>query len=170
MFQAVRGAAPSYGIVTQWVYDTLPAPATTVSFSINFPEFSDNASFVSAFKAYQSFILNAPNEMGMSFVIGANSDSTLGVNLLGNYFGTQDSFNSLVKPLVAQVPGTTVNAQSFTSWTDVLIANAQGLPLHTVTPETVCRTLDYTAISDLFLQPDDFFAKVCYWALKWFTF
>jgi FAD/FMN-containing dehydrogenase len=66
VFKALRGAAPSYGIVTQWVFDTLPAPKTTVTFNINLPEFSDTTSFVSAFKAYQNFVRNAPNEMGMS--------------------------------------------------------------------------------------------------------
>jgi FAD/FMN-containing dehydrogenase len=148
MFKALRGAAPSYGIVTQWVFDTLPAPKTTVTFNINFPEFSDTASFVSAFKAYQSFVRNAPNEMGMTLAFGASSDSALAVNLMGNYYGTRNSFNSLVQPLVAQFPGTTVDAKSYTNWTDVLLFNAQGLPLQTDTPDTVCRTLDCTVSSE----------------------
>ena len=148
MFKALRGAAPSYGVVTHWVFDTLPAPTTTVTFKINLPEFSDTTSFVSAFKAYQNFVRNAPNEMGMSLTFGASSGSALAVTLLGNYYGTQDSFNSLVQPLVAQFPGTTVNAQSHTDWTEVLLFNAQGQPLQTNTPDTVCRTLHCTANSE----------------------
>lgn len=147
LFKAVRGAAPSYGIVTQWVFDTLPAPNTTVTFNINFPQFNNATSFVSAFKAYQSFVLNAPNEMGMSLAFSAISGPALGVILLGNYYGTQDSFNSMVQPLVAQFPGTQVDARSTTNWTDVLVFNAQGSPLQTNTPDTVCRTLDCTANS-----------------------
>ena len=152
MFKAIRGAAPSFGIVTQWVYDTLPVPAATVGFSINLPAFSNSTSFVSAFKAYQSFVLSAPNEMAMSFSFGASSSSALGVNLVGNYFGTQDSFNSLVQPLVAQISGATVTAQLYTNWTAVLVANAQGQPLQTDTPDTVCRTLDCTTISEVSLS------------------
>ena len=170
MFKALRGAAPSYGIVTQWVFDTLPAPNTTVTFNINLPPFSDAASFVSAFTAYQNFVRNAPNEMGMSLAIGASSGSALGVTLLGNYYGTQDSFNSTVQPLVAQFPGTAVDAKSYTNWTDVLLFNAQGQPLQTNTPDTVCRTLDCIANSEKnSAQPDNFFAKVRYGALHWLS-
>ena len=148
MFKALRGAAPSYGIVTQWVFDTLPAPNTTVTFNINLPQFNNPASFVSSFKAYQSFVRNAPNEMGMSLAFGASSGSALAVTLLGNYYGTQDSFNSMVQPLVAQFPGTQVDARSTTNWTDVLVFNAQGSPLQTNTPDKVCRTLACTANSE----------------------
>jgi hypothetical protein len=126
------------------VFDTLLAPTTTVGFNINLPQFSTASSFASAFKAYQSFVLSAPNEMGMAFTIGASSPSTLAVTLLGNYFGTQDSFNSMVQPLVAQFPGTTVNASSYTNWLDLLVFNAYGEPLQSTTPELVCRTLDCT--------------------------
>jgi len=147
VFKALRGAAPSYGIVTQWVFDTLPAPNTTVTFNINLPVFSNTTSFVSAFKAYQSFVRNAPNEMGMALAFGASSGSAISVTLTGNYYGTQDSFNSLVQPLVAQFPGTAVDARSYTNWTDVLLFNSQGLPLQTSTPDKVCRTLDCTANS-----------------------
>ena len=95
----------------------------------------------------------------MAFSFGVNSGRTLGVNLIGNYFGTQDSFNSLVQPLVAQVPGTTVDARSFTNWTDVLIANAQGLPLQSNGPDTVCRILDCTTISEISLSLTTFLPK-----------
>jgi hypothetical protein len=148
VFKALRGAAPSYGIVTQWVFDTLPAPKTTVVFNINLPEFFDTTSFVSAFKAYQNLVRNAPNEMGMTLAFGASSGSALAVTLLGNYYGSRSSFNSLVQPLVAQFPGTTVDARSHTKWTDVLLFNAQGLPLQSNTPDQVCRTLDCTANSE----------------------
>lgn len=167
MFKALRGAAPSYGIVTHWVFNTLPAPNTTVAFGISPPAFSNPTSFVSAFKAWQNFVRNAPNEMGMSLAFGASSDSELAVTLSGNYYGTQDSFNSLMQPLIAQFPGTTVDARSYTNWTDVLLYNAQGLPLQTNTTDTVCRILDCIADSEIFsTQPDNFFAKVRYGALN----
>lgn len=150
MFKALRGAAPSYGIVTHWVFNTLPAPNTTVTFEINPPAFSDTTSFVSAFKAYQNFVRNAPNEMGMSLAFGASSDSGLAITISGNYYGTQDSFNFLLQPLIAQFPDTTVDAHSYTNWTDVLLFNAQGLPLQTNTPDKVCRTFDCIADSEKF--------------------
>jgi len=152
MFKAVRGAAPSYGIVTEWVYDTIPAPQTTVTFTFDLPAFPDANSFVSAFKAFQSFVLNAPNEMAMAFAFGASSKTALSVTLQGNYFGTQDAFNSLVQPLLAQFPGTQQNVHSYTNWTDVLIFNAQGSPLQTVLPDKVCRTLGCTASSETSLS------------------
>jgi len=164
MLKAIRGAAPSYGVVTQWVFDTLPAPKTTVTFNINLPELSDPNSFVSAFKAYQSFVRNAPNEMGMTLAFGASSGSALGVTLLGNYYGTRGSFDSLVQPLVAQIPGTTVEAQSFTNWTDVLLFNAQGLPLQTNTPDPVCRTLDCTASTENFCLARQLLCQSMLWS------
>ena len=92
---------------------------------------------MSAFKAYQSFVLTAPNEMGMTFAFGAASKTSLTVTLQGNYFGTQDAFNSLVQPLLAQFPGTQQKVNSYTNWTDVLTFNGQGLPLQTVLPDKV---------------------------------
>ena len=152
MFKAVRGAAPSYGVVTHWVYDTLPAPQTTVTFNLDLPVFPNAGSFVSAFKAYQSFVLNAPNEMGMSFAFGASGKNALAVTLQGNYYGTQDAFNSLVQPLLAQFPNTKQAVNSYTNWTDVLIFNAQGSPLQTVLPDKVCRTLECTAGPEISLS------------------
>jgi hypothetical protein len=88
----------------------------------------------------------------MTFAFGA-SNSALAVNLMGNYFGTQDTFDSLVNPLVAQFPGTKVDAQSHTDYTEVLLFNAQGLPLQSNTPDAVCRSLDCTVCSEISLSP-----------------
>lgn len=135
------------------MFDTLPAPSTTVTFLIDLPAFSEANSFVSAFKAFQSFVLNAPNEMGMALAIGASSKTALSFTLQGNYYGTQDSFNSLVQPLVSQFSGANVDTHSYTNWTDVLIFNAQGTPLQSNVPDTVCRTLDCTTSAEISLSP-----------------
>ena len=87
----------------------------------------------------------------MTFAFGA-SNNALAVTLMGNYFGTQDSFNSLVQPLIAQFPGTNVDAKSHTDYTEVLLFNAQGLPLQSNAPDAVCRSLDCTVCSEISLS------------------
>lgn len=133
LFWALKGAAPSFGIVTSWTYSTLSAPPTTVFFTINLPRYTTSDSFTSAFTAYQSFARNAPKEIAMAFSFGANNGG-LGVQLLGNYFGSKADFTALVNPLVQQLGASIGTADEYTDWTKVLVANAYGEALVTAGP------------------------------------
>ncbi|KIM24184.1 Glucooligosaccharide oxidase [Serendipita vermifera MAFF 305830] len=143
LFWALKGAAPSYGIVTSWTYSTLPAPPTTVFFSIDLPAYTSAAAFASAFSQYQSFAQTAPKEIAIAFSMGPNGNGGIGVQLIGNYFGTKANFNYLVASLVLSLSATVSTADEYTDWTRVLVANGYGEQLVTAGPS----------------PPDTFFAK-----------
>ena len=130
----MKGAAPSYGIVTAWTYSTLQAPPTTVFFSIDLPTYTTADSFASAFSQYQTFVHTAPKELAMAFSLGPSGGNAIGVQLIGNYFGTKSDFTSLVSSLVSGLGATVSTADEYTDWTKVLIANGYGEQLVTAGP------------------------------------
>jgi hypothetical protein len=132
--QALKGAAPSFGIVTSWTYSTLQAPPTTVSFSINLPTYTTADTFATAFSSYQTFVKTAPKELAMAFSIGPNRSGGINVQLIGNYFGSKPAFTSLISSLVSALGATIGGADEYTDWTKVLVANAYGEQLVTAGP------------------------------------
>lgn len=68
----------------------------------------------------------------MAFSLGPSGNGGIGVNLIGNYFGTKADFDELISELLTQLPEeTSVEADVFTDWTKVLVANAFGEALIT---------------------------------------
>lgn len=143
LFKALKGAAPSYGIVTAWTYSTMDAPPTTTYFSITLPTYTTADSFASAFSQYQTYAHSAPNEMAMAFSLGPNGNGGISVQLVGNYFGSKSDFTNSVSSLVQSLGASIDTATEYTDWTQVLIANNYGGALIPTGPET----------------PDTFFAK-----------
>ncbi|KAG8832583.1 hypothetical protein FRC17_001094 [Serendipita sp. 399] len=133
LFWALKGAGPSYGIVTSWTYSTLAAPPTSVFFTIDLPRYTTSDSFATAFSKYQTFVHTAPKELAMAFSFGGNSGG-LGVQLLGNYFGSKTEFTNLVNGLVQDLQGSIGTADEYSDWTRVLVANAYGEQLVTAGP------------------------------------
>lgn len=79
----------------------------------------------------------------MAFSLGPSGDGGIGVSLIGNYFGTREEFDELVNGLVSQFPeGTSVDADEFADWTQVLVANAFGEALVTEGASPVSESLD----------------------------
>jgi len=82
--------------------------------------------------------------MAMAFSLGPNGSGGIFVQLIGNYFGSQADFTTLVNDLVqslgASIDSTTAQ---YTDWTQLLVANNNGVALVGTGPEA----------------PDTFFAK-----------
>ncbi|TIC20736.1 FAD-binding domain-containing protein [Wallemia mellicola] len=94
IFFAITGAAPSFAIVTQFTFLAERAPENTVIFShslIN--RTAEDAA--DAFDAYVSFINgNVTNDFSAWITLGPGS-----FELNGMYFGSQDDFEVIAKPL-----------------------------------------------------------------------
>ena len=95
IFWAVRGAADSFGVITNFYMQTQPAPEKIVFFAITFNNvFQDKATFTNAVLHLQDFGRDAEFvdnrfSMGMNF----NGSNFL---LAGNFFGDIDDFNNRV--------------------------------------------------------------------------
>ncbi|KAK0742757.1 hypothetical protein B0T18DRAFT_481258 [Schizothecium vesticola] len=96
IYWAVRGAADSFGIVTTFYLQTVPAPSV-VQFSYDVSDaLASSALATSAFLAVQSFALNASvvtRELGLGVTITASSFA-----VHGTYFGSIQTFNATVAP------------------------------------------------------------------------
>ncbi|KAG8827161.1 hypothetical protein FRC18_009930 [Serendipita sp. 400] len=133
LFWALKGAGPSFGIVTSWTYSTLAAPATSVFFSISIPQYKTGDTFAAGFAKYQTFVHTAPKELAMAFSFGGNSQG-INVQLIGNYFGSKSDFTTLVNGLVQDLNASIDTADEYTDWTKILVANGYGEQLVTAGP------------------------------------
>jgi FAD/FMN-containing dehydrogenase len=94
LFFAIRGAGGSFGIVTEYVFNTLPAPAQTVSFTY-FWNATDVPSRAAVFKSWQALTYNSSVPSAVQTILGVTGNS---IFMSGAYFGTLDDFNALGIP------------------------------------------------------------------------
>ncbi|KAF8499312.1 hypothetical protein JB92DRAFT_2743971 [Gautieria morchelliformis] len=125
LFWALRGGGPSFGLVTAWTYQTVPAPPTTVNYAVTFaplpvPEVA------AAYAAWEAFATTAPNELAMAaiFVPVKGQLDMVNMSFSGNYYGTEDEFRSVVAPLVAVLPQSANVTSSPLGWIEGLEALA----------------------------------------------
>jgi hypothetical protein len=71
----------------------------------------------------------------MAFSLGANGSGGIGVQLIGNYFGSKTDFTNLVSSLVSDLGATIGTADEYTDWTKVLLANGYGEALVSPGPD-----------------------------------
>jgi len=97
--QAIRGAAPSFGVVTSLTVKTQPAPSKNVLFSYTFS--LPNATIAAkTFLAFQNFGANdAPPALGINVELG-NGDFTIS----GVYYGPKSELATVIQPLLDTVP------------------------------------------------------------------
>lgn len=102
--QALRGAAPSFGIMTQLTYKTYVAPAQPTFFSYEWSLPLKEA--IQGIMNYQNFSVNAtiPREFGVELNLrkGKGTHEIL-LNLLGSYYGPHSKFDSIVAPFLAHM-------------------------------------------------------------------
>jgi len=91
LFFAIRGAGASFGIVTEFVFNTLPAPPQTVNFSFIWTT-ADAPARAAIFKAWQATTANSSIPPTLQTLLGIAQDA---VFMGGAYFGTLDEFNAL---------------------------------------------------------------------------
>jgi hypothetical protein len=134
--QAIRGAAPSFGIVTSLTVNTHPAPSTNVVFNYTFGSSLTAENATDTFMAFQNFAKTNPSEkLGINVRLSNGSFSFYGVN----YESNTSAFDQTIKPLLDGIP----KGLNYTStigeynWTEVLTILAEGVQLNTSTqPDT----------------------------------
>ena len=97
--KAIRGAAPSFGVVTSLTVKTQPAPSVNILFRYAFSPPNESIA-VKTFLAYQTFgAKHAPPALGISVELG-NGDFVIS----GVYYGSKSAFTAAIKPLLDTVP------------------------------------------------------------------
>ncbi|KAF8804092.1 putative glucooligosaccharide oxidase [Phlegmacium glaucopus] len=91
LYFAIRGAAASFGIVTEFVFETHPEPASTVHYSYTFT-FGDHTDFAKTFAKWQS-VISTPNlDRKLASTITL---TPVGMIIAGTYFGTRAEYDAL---------------------------------------------------------------------------
>ncbi|KIM85891.1 Glucooligosaccharide oxidase [Piloderma croceum F 1598] len=99
VFFAIRGAAPSFGVITSFTVKTQSAPASNVFFNYVFSPLNVTAA-IETFLAYQNFgANNALRTLGMNVVLG-NGD----FEMSGVFYGPISNFTAVIQPLLDAVP------------------------------------------------------------------
>lgn len=176
IYYACRGAADSFGIVTNFYLKTQPAPATVVNWQFSLPGmFSSAQTTTNAFLHLQAFAQNSAvvdRKLGMGMYFDGSgfsvsgyvclsillpppvamqtyrtgSDNTDSINR--TYFGSLDDFNNKIKPeLLRTLPTPSSSSVQAVDWIKSLTLLAGGTPLS--------QPLDRTQ----YTLHDDFFAK-----------
>jgi hypothetical protein len=103
--QAIRGAAPSFGIVTSLTVKTQSAPPTNILFNYAFS--APNSTIAAkTFLVFQKFgANNAPSQLGINVQL-ANGSFAFG----GVYYGPQRQFENVIQPLLDAVPQPPINS------------------------------------------------------------
>ncbi|KAJ7493223.1 hypothetical protein B0H11DRAFT_1718318 [Mycena galericulata] len=88
---AVKGAAASFGIVTEFVVLTHPQPSSAVIYSYTL-KLGDHAGLAPTFAAWQNIVSdpNLDRKLASELIV-----FELGMIISGTYFGTQDEYNAL---------------------------------------------------------------------------
>ena len=97
---AIKGAGPSFGVVTQLSFKAQPQPSNTITFnySLNGRTLEES---VQAFIAYQDFVAQNPSyDLYPTLVFGSDGNNGITFEFSGNYFGSEDDYNNLIKPLM----------------------------------------------------------------------
>jgi hypothetical protein len=126
LFFALRGAAESFGIVTAFYLQTLPAPSSVINFSVDLSTVLSSASTAAnAFISLQNFVLtSALVNRNISFGIYTDGN---GFSLGGWYFGDKTYFSNTVLPaMLAGFPAASSTTVRSLSWLDSLVNEAGG--------------------------------------------
>lgn len=101
LFFALRGAAPSYGIVTAWTYRTDPAPTSLINYEIDFPNGKTNLTHsVQILQAFRNFAISNPDpNLSALLPIGFTDSTHLNMMVFGTYYGTTAQFETAIAPL-----------------------------------------------------------------------
>ncbi|KAG8736712.1 hypothetical protein FRC12_017479, partial [Ceratobasidium sp. 428] len=137
LFWALRGAAASYGIVTQWTFATLPAPPSVISYVVDYSSTTLSASQIaSLMEEWQRIAISAPDELSVICTITRSTDlvnATFHLEYRGTYYGTKSSFDSLTSNWSSVLSPGNFTSQAH-NWYDGLVALSG--PLSTSGPQS----------------------------------
>ncbi|KAF3941565.1 hypothetical protein ABW19_dt0205704 [Dactylella cylindrospora] len=132
LFWALKGAGPSFGIVTKFWFKTYAVPENIVNYAYGFTGLSVDAA-AAAFVEIQKFAQTAPKELGLGVSLWQKTGTSF--DLSGAYYGKSlQEFNNLIQPLLSKLPRPASSDVSSKGWVDTLIRFA-GAPTLSV-PET----------------------------------
>ncbi|KAK1462396.1 FAD binding domain-containing protein [Colletotrichum cuscutae] len=135
LFWALRGAGSSFGIVTEFKFNTFAAPSVVTWFKVSSPFKKDK--LASALVALQKYAQNdKPIELNMRAVVTADSTAFDGL-----YYGTADQTRAVLKkflsPLGIDVGGATITQ---TDWIGQLEHYAGSAALDETGPQSLSDT------------------------------
>ncbi|KEP54297.1 FAD-linked oxidoreductase [Rhizoctonia solani 123E] len=133
LYWALRGAGPSFGIVTAWTYATLPAPDSIAYVLTLKPTAGDKETIINAFNNFQTFARNALPSWGMGLAIIPDGSNKLVFELSGNFYGSMADFNTSFEPLLNGIPEAELTSQQF-SWIEALSDTAGSLSITSPEP------------------------------------
>ncbi|CAE6391106.1 unnamed protein product [Rhizoctonia solani] len=132
LYWALRGAGPSFGIVTAWTYATLPAP-NSIGYALTLkPAAGDRTAIIDAFNNFQTFARNALPTWGIALAVVPDGPNKLAFELSGNFYGSMVDFNASFQPLLNSIPQAELRFREFT-WIEALADTAGSLS--TTSPE-----------------------------------
>ncbi|KAG9223521.1 hypothetical protein PTI98_001920 [Pleurotus ostreatus] len=104
LFWALRGASPSFGIVTEYKVRTQSAPPSNIVFSYAYSVDPSVASeILASFQFFSQY--SAPPELGLQLsVIPSRQPGIITLSLIGIYMGSLTTFNTIIAPLISSVP------------------------------------------------------------------
>jgi hypothetical protein len=122
IFWAIRGAADSFGIVTNFYIQTQAAPSSITYFAFGFPAaWNSKTAFTNAFLHIQDFATNA-SVVDDRISLGMYFDNYGTFSLSGAFFGSVSEFNDKIKPeLLRTLPVASAPTVKSYSWTDYLV-------------------------------------------------
>ncbi|RDL41053.1 FAD-binding protein [Venustampulla echinocandica] len=145
LFWAIRGAGASYGIITNYKFQTYPAPAQSITF-----QYPLNLSQKEVKAVYMTLQHYASTTMpgGMSMRLFVNADF---IALMGVFYGTKQAFQTAIQPILRKV-GNPTGEVSQMGYLDTLSTFAYGnltLPLDYDVHETFfSKSLMTAAVTD----------------------
>ncbi|KAF8166621.1 hypothetical protein K438DRAFT_252941 [Mycena galopus ATCC 62051] len=113
---AVKGAAASFGIVTEFVLLTHPEPSSAVIYSYKL-QLGNHADLAPTFAAWQNIVAdpNLDRKLASEVII-----FELGMIISGTYFGTQDEFNALNFTGRLGAPTATASVSVLDNWLGIV--------------------------------------------------
>lgn len=160
LFWAIRGAGSSFGIVTEFEFDTFRPPENVTVFAIDMPW--SESGVAESLKAVRSLSLTAREELNLAFDVTASSQAIRGL-----YFGDEHGLVQALQPLLTNLKTQLSDVKSV-SWLEGLEYFAEGEPLvrpqpyNVVCPSTQriilsaighCSTNIILAYNNLYEQP-----------------
>jgi len=145
LFWALKGAAAGFGIITEFVVRTEPAPGSLIQYSFSFTtgSWADRAS---VFKDWQKFVSN--KDLTWNMASTANVAQT-GLLITGTFFGTREEYDAVISN--ASFPGNaskhTIQIKDWLGavanwWEEVALQLVGGVPAHSYTKSLTFNGLE----------------------------
>lgn len=136
LFWALKGSGAGFGIITEFIVRTEPAPGSLVRYSFSFTTGSWT-DIASVFKAWQKFVSN--KDLTRKLASTANVTEA-GLIITGTFFGTREEYDAVMSS--ASFPGNaskhTIHIKDWLGavanwWEEVALLLCGGLPAHSYT-------------------------------------